>query len=74
MNPVMVTLHRNAGYSRILQRLQDLDGTGKGTWQDLTGMKEVSGNKNKINRFINGALHNGGEHDKKVFIPFQLSL
>lgn len=70
MNPVVVSLHGNAGYAGILQGQESFDGTGESTGEDLAGVEEVAGDEDKIDPLRDGAGHNAPEHAEEVFVTF----
>jgi len=70
MNPVVVTLHGNAGDSGVFKWLEGFDGAGKSAGEDLAGMEEVTGDQDKIDLFGNGVSYNAAEHVEKVFVAF----
>jgi hypothetical protein len=68
MNPVVVTLHGDAGDSDVLQGLQGFDGAGKGAGQDLAGVEQVTADQDEIDLFGDGVGNNAAEHTEKVFV------
>jgi len=70
MNPVVVTFHGNTGDTGILQGLEGLDCTGKGTGEYLAGVEQVACYKDEINLLGNGIRHNTAKHTEKIFVSF----
>jgi len=68
VNPVVIPFHGNAGDSGVFQRLQGLDGAGKGTGEDLAGVEEVTGNQDEIDLFGDSVCHDAAKHTKEIFI------
>lgn len=73
VDPIVVPFHGDAGYAGVFQRLQGLNGPGKGTGEDLASVEEVAGDEDKIHLLGNGIRHNSAEHAEEVFVAFSLA-
>lgn len=69
----MVPLYGNTWDTGILQGLQGFDGAGKGTGQDLAGVKQVASNQDKIYLLGDGVGHNAAQHTEEVFVAFRFT-
>lgn len=55
--------------SRIFtQRLQGLDGAGKGAREDLAGVEQITADQDEIDLFGDGVGNDAAEGTKKVFV------
>jgi hypothetical protein len=70
----MVAFHGDAGNSGVLKGLKDLDGAGKGEGEDLTGMKQITGDEDEIDLFLDGIGHDGAEHVEEICVTLTLAV